>query len=736
MSKDRDKYISEEDYDLDDILAEFSEKKPEEVPPVPATPSASEEIGKKDSFTEAEPSKRKRKPLEFPVPSPAEDDGILPDQALFDMSQEDEPDSLREDTKVIEFPGRAKEREDEPASPEEEEHASPLEDGLEKLKKKADEFADQMFAQEGVEVSEHTMRIERLIPGVDEEEEAPPPPRRKERKPRPAPKRPPDVPPDQLYRAYSKGLGLLRLRWLLVTLLCLPQLWLMLVPRLGLSLPEGLMGENGLLIYLTTGLLGLAALLSVDVWGKGLLRLCIGRPGMDTLLAFSVLFTVADALTYQTLAPRDGQMPYTGVVTVALAFALRGAYHKQRGLRLTCRVASSAQEPYLVTLDENKWNGKSTYAKHVGALSGFGSQIQTDDGAQRMFRMAAPVILVACVLLSLLASVGKGQGEYLLWCLSATFTASAAFGSLMVYGKPFRALAKRLAASGAALAGWDGMEEVGRGILVTDTDLFPPGTVTLNGIKVFGDRPIEKVVAVTASVLRQAESGLDKIFRDLLRAQGGTWRRCDHFACYEGGGLSATIRDQRILVGTASFMALMEIRLPQGLNVKNAVFCAIDGELAGIFALSYTLHGAISPALSALIYNRVAPVLATRDFNIIPAMLRQRFKLPVEKMEYPAVERRMELSDPEQEHSMILTALLCREGLAPYAEAVVGAQRLRRATILSSVLTCIGSVVGVLLAFYLTVGLSFSALAPVNLLIFLLMWMVPTYLISGWVNRF
>lgn len=126
-------------------------------------------------------------------------------------------------------------------------------------------------------------------------------------------------------------------------------------------------------------------------------------------------------------------------------------------------------------------------------------------------------------------------------------------------------------------------------------------------------------------------------------------------------------------MGSASFMHLMEITLPQGLNVKNAVFCAIDGELAGIFALNYTLHGALEPSLNSLIRNRVTPVMATRDFNLIPAMLRQRFKLPVDKMEFPAVERRRELSDEEQPHSDILTAVLCREGVAPYSEAVVGA---------------------------------------------------------------
>lgn len=716
MSKDKDKFIPEE-YSLEEILAEFSQKKPrdEDAVPIPVDPpafSAAEE----DAPPRSQAIRREHKMVEFPATPPAAPDGGAADPAPSEN--------------VLEFPGSPPVQE-----PEDEIGPSPLEAGLGKLKRKADAFADQMFAEEGTEVSEHTIRIEKLIPGVDEEE-VHAPPKGRERKARKPPELPPDVPPAELYRAYVKGLGLLRVRWLLLILLCVPQLWLLLAGVLPLPLPEQLSASYPLRVHLSTGLFFLSALLSLDVWGRGLVRLCLGRPGMDTLLAFSVLATGADAITMLTLAPRDEQLPYCAVVAIALTFSLRGVYLKRRGLRLSCRVAASAQEPYLVTLDQAGWNGKATYTKHAGPISGFGSQIQTDDGAQRMFRIAAPVILAACMVLSLLASVGKGQEEYLPWCLSATFTAASSFGSLLVYAKPFFTLSKRLSASGAALAGWDGVSEAGRGVLITDTDLFPPGTVAVNGIKIFGDFSIEKVVAVTATLIRDSGSGLDKIFRDLLRAQGGLYRRCSDFSCYEGGGMSAVIRDQQILVGTAAFMALMDIRLPQGLNVKNAVFCAIDGELAGIFALNYTLHGAISPALYALIHNKVSPVLATRDFNIIPSMLRQRFKLPVEKMEYPPVERRMELSDPEREHNSVLAAVLCREGLAPYSDAVVGGQRLRRATILSSVLTCLGSVIGVLLAFYLTTSLAFSSLSPLNLLIFLLMWLVPTYLISGWVNKY
>ena len=110
--------------------------------------------------------------------------------------------------------------------------------------------------------------------------------------------------------------------------------------------------------------------------------------------------------------------------------------------------------------------------------------------------------------------------------------------------------------------------------------------------------------------------------------------------------------------------------------------------------------------------------------------------LPVDKMEFPAVERRRELSDEEQPHSDILTAVLCREGVAPYSEAVVGAARLRRAVCTAAVLACLGAVAGLLLAFYLTFVCSYASLSAANLLVFLLMWLVPTPLIAGMVNKY
>lgn len=721
-----------EPYSLEDILAEYGTRRSTVRTAVPVNSPLSQPEGKVLAFPPRAAQKLLQEDLEDEeVPSP--DDPPLPSQAS--EQEEGAPSTIPEQelpndeegdpSGVVEFP------------PEE----SLLSSFLKGLGRKADRYADQMF-QESEEMDEEEIRrLEELIPGTDQEE--PPQPQtpsllyRLLHRPRREEPMPPDTAPQQLAREYGKGLKGLRLRSLCIFILAVAAVFQLAVPALNyVWLPP--LDDYQIQVWISCGLLGAGFLLSADVLFVGLARAFRGKIGMDTLCALSVIFTLADGLLLAMAQNREGQLPYTAPVLVGLFFLTHGSYHKKCGLRLSCRTAAAAAEPYILTLDEGKWNGKDTYCKWSGVPNGFGSQVQTDDGAQRIYRRYCPILLLACILFSLLSSVAVNRPEHLLWCLSATFTASTAFGGGLVYARPFHKLTRRLSQGGAALAGWPGLAQTRKGdrVLITDGDLFPPGYVEFNGIKVFGDYSIERVLSYTATLIRDSGSGLTKLFHDLLRAQGGLFRQADHLCCYEGGGLSANIRGYQVLVGSASFMNLMEVPLPPGLNVKNAVFCAIDGDLAGIFALNYTLPDGVFPSLDALLREKVGPVLATRDFNIIPAMLHQRFKLASDKMDFPPVERRRELSDSEQPHNPILTAVLCREGLTPYADSVVGARQLRRATRFGAVLTCVGSTVGLLLAYYLTAVTAFGSLSPLNLLIFLLTWLLPVWFLTSWVPRY
>ena len=132
----------------------------------------------------------------------------------------------------------------------------------------------------------------------------------------------------------------------------------------------------------------------------------------------------------------------------------------------------------------------------------------------------------------------------------------------------------------------------------------------------------------------------------------------------------------------------------------------------------------------------MSPILVTRDFNLIPALLEQKFKLPVDRMEFPPVERRLELSEPGLEHDATPVAVLSREGLSVYSDAVAGGRRLRTITRRSLLFTLLGATLGLCLTFYLTFVGAFASLTPVNFLIFMAAWLVPELLLANWVNQY
>ena len=155
-----------------------------------------------------------------------------------------------------------------------------------------------------------------------------------------------------------------------------------------------------------------------------------------------------------------------------------------------------------------------------------------------------------------------------------------------------------------------------------------------------------------------------------------------------------------------------------------------------MFLLNYAMSDTVNPSLSALMNAGLFPVLATRDPNLIPALLEQKYKLPVDKLEFPPVDRRLELSGQGQEEDGEPVALLSREGLSVYCDALVGGRRLRQAVRWGLVFALAGSVIGLCLTFYLTSIGAYASLTVTNFLIFMSAWLVPELLIANWVNQY
>ncbi|SMC77012.1 hypothetical protein [Papillibacter cinnamivorans] len=542
----------------------------------------------------------------------------------------------------------------------------------------------------------------------------------------------PEARPEEAAAYYSRGLGSLKLRTVLVLLISLPMCYLTVWDKLNLPLPSFAADSLSVRVFALLVLQAAATFLGLDTVSRGLYSLIRRKPGAETAVAVSCLASLADAATMLVLTDRGNNPPYCALAALALFFTMWGGYLRRRGMKDSCRAAAASARPYLVYHTEE--NG---FFKRQSGIGGFVTGTETPDASDRIFGRVLPPVLLAAFLFSLISSAGHGNPKLFLWCLAATTAAAATYSGTLSFGLPLAGLSRRLFHTGAGLAGWAGCcSPVSSSIVLTDGDLFPAGTVSINGIKVFGDYSLETVTSYAASIIAASGSGLSKAFCELVKTQGGLLRQPDHFSFYENGGYSAELEGKTVLAGSSDFMALMGVSLPRGLKLKSGVFLAVDGSLAGVFAIMYNPNEGIRSALACLMRSKLTPVFAVRDFNITPAMLTRKFKLNFSRCEFPPIKRRLELSETGEGSKENIAAVLCREGLVPYADAAVGGRRLRTAVRASAWIASAGSALGVLMAFYLTYIAAYDAVTPFHLLLYLLMWSVPTFLISGWVNRF
>ena len=550
--------------------------------------------------------------------------------------------------------------------------------------------------------------------------------------PEPEPDPEPIGPEPELWEAAhdARQLYLRRKHSLLFPLLtALPPTLALLLERYQIKVPYW-SGDLRLSYIITLTCLALTAVLCRHVFLKGFYMLARRRCVSELLVSLSALVSAADCASRLLAEDPSTVTPYAAVSCMALVFAQWGVRRESRGNYDMFRAAAMDDEPpYLVA-------GTSQGAcKQRGAVPGFYTTAARSDWAANWQTALLPVFLAASVVFAGLSSAGQERGGDFLLNLSAILPAAATFSLPLCWALPWSKLSEHLQKTGCAVAGWSGAQKISarRRMIVTDGDLFPPGTIQLNGRKLYGEEP-ERALSLAASMARAAGSGLERLFNNLVRSEGGSYEKVDDFSFYEEGGYSGTVRGESVLMGSASFMRKLGVRLPPDVNLKTGVFLAVDKELIAAFAVKYNPAENVDFALRMMQRSRIQPILASRDPNITPVLIRRKFNRNVH-LEYPGLTERVALSEAEKDRDLP-RALLFREGLLPYAETVAGSLRLCKAVRRAAAISLLGSWAGTLLTFYLTSLGAYELLNPLALELFLLLWTLPVLLMADWTGRY
>lgn len=501
------------------------------------------------------------------------------------------------------------------------------------------------------------------------------------------------------------------------------------IDNAGIIIPfwsEGVVPQSMILL----ALLLISGLLCHHVFQRAIQVLRRKRFTSECLVALSFLISALDCLAAIFLPERVDVPPYAAVTALTLVFAQWGLRRENRGLYDTFRTAALDEDPpYLIAA-----TGRGA-CKQSGSLPGFTNTTLSDNASVYWQTAILPIVAMATLVFAGLSSFGQDRSADFLLNWSALLCAGSTLSLPLCWSLPFSRLSRHLQKTGCAVAGWKGAEAISRRktMILGDGDLFPPGTISLNGVKVYGEE-LKKVSAYAAAMTKAAGCGLERLFEGMRRSEDGPVEAVDDFGFYEEGGYSGTIHGESVLLGTASFMRKMDVRLPSDIDLKTGIFLTVDRTLVAVFAVKYMASENVDFALRIMKRGHITPILASRDPNITPTLLNRKFTRKV-KLEFPSLTERVALSEAELDKD-VPRALLFREGLLPYAETVAGSRRLCKAVRRATGLSLFGSVAGTILVFYLVFLSSYSLIAPLALDIFLLLWTLPVYLFSDWTGRY
>jgi len=474
----------------------------------------------------------------------------------------------------------------------------------------------------------------------------------------------------------------------------------------------------------------ISALLGSQQLVEGVAELFKGRFTLNTLLVVTFIACVADGI----LCLQQLRIPCCAAFSVEITMALWAAFERRNtemGQMDTLRKATNLDS---IRLCDDYYEGKKGFLRDQGEVEDFMDHYRTVSGPEKVLSWYALAAMVVSVAVGAVAVMLHGVGTGVQ--VAAVCLLAAVPGSMFVsLTRPMAVLEKKLHDVGAVICGWQGVNGLcGKGVFPIEyEDLLPVGCAKMNGVKFFGKRSTDEVVAYATALVVANNSGLAPIFTQVLDSRNGRHYDVEEFRVYDNGGIGGVVCDESVLVGSMSFMKDMGVDVPEGLKVNQAICVSVDGELCGLFAPSYESARVSTMGITALCGNRgLNPIVVSEDFLLTESFIRSRFGVKPRKVLFPQLRDRAELRKKTANTDRPALALATREGLSSFACSVSGARALRTASRLGVAIHMIGGILGLAMMATLTVLGALELLTPVNVFAYQLVWMIPGLLITEW----
>lgn len=454
------------------------------------------------------------------------------------------------------------------------------------------------------------------------------------------------------------------------------------------------------------------------------------RFSLNTLLVFTFIACCADGV----FGLREQRIPCCAAFSLEMLMSLWSAYHKRtielgqmdtlrRAVRLdgVCKMADYYEENDGLLRRE---------AQVEDFMDVYNKPTDPEKTQGRYGIVALCVSIAAAAVAVVLHNISFG-----VQVLAVSLLAAVPASSFISVSRPMALLEKRLHKLGSLICGWQGVASLSGKVVfpLHHTDLFPLGSCKMNGVKFYGERDPDEVVAYATALITAEDGGLAPLFTHLLDSRNGRHYDVQELHTYGNGGIGCVVNDEPVLAGDLAFMKTMGVEVPEGVKVEQAVYVAIDGELCGLFAITYTKSRSSASGLATLCsYKGLRPILTSNDFMQTETFVRSKFNLKSRRLLFPEPAVRTALSAKELPEDAQVCAVTTEQGLAPVAYAVSGSRALKAAAKAGVGIHMAGGILGLVMMAALAVLGAQQLLTPLNLFLYELVWMIPGILATEW----
>lgn len=354
------------------------------------------------------------------------------------------------------------------------------------------------------------------------------------------------------------------------------------------------------------------------------------------------------------------------------------------------------------------------------------------DPSEDMASKLAPVTILCSLFVAILYGIISGNILGAVSALAVMSCVSAPVCDLLAVNFPLRKLCKDTLRKNAMISGYPAVRQFcdTKAVICQAQDLYPEGSVTLNGVKAFSNYRVGEGMLAAAAVLKEAGNPMVCVFNRIIEEQGGKLPKVESVMYEDHLGLVGWIDGERILIGNRSMIEKYAIATPseefeekQKKEGRLVTYIARSGELLAMLVTSYDTNLKIAEQLQIAEANGVSLLVHSTDCNITGEKIAADFGIyyrSVKVLPTGLGNVCQEITSAKEDSSRAY--LSTRGSFLSLIRAISGCIRLKSNISLAVVIQLIGIILGVLIMSSLTLFAGAGALKNLEILLFIVFW--------------